>query len=114
MAQLLTVKVPQDDSAALRSIGAAKNVPFSQVFSEFFSRLASNPKAFGEMIADRIRGNVQPIEKNDVEMIGIYLGRDLHRKFIDVSNATLISRTALATLVIQTIVDNHKDILKEA
>ena len=113
MSQLLTVKLPKDESAALRSFGDAKNIPFSQVFRDYFARYASNPKAIGDLIADRIRNGEKKKESSEVEMVGIYLGRDLYKKFMEISDASMLSRTALATLIIQSIIQQERQVVQQ-
>ena len=112
MSQIVNVKVPQSDTTAFKAICDAKQVPYSQVFKDFLIRIVKNPFELGQIVVQRIIDNREA--DTDSGKITIYLGREMHKKFIEISDATLISRSSLATLIIQTIIANNKDLLPEA
>lgn len=111
MSQIVNVKVPQSDTTAFKAICDAKQVPYSQVFTDFLIRIVKNPFELGQIVVQRIIDNREA--DTDSGKITIYLGRDLYKKFIEISDATLISRSSLATLIIQSIIQQERQVVQQ-
>lgn len=111
MSQYIGVQVPHNDTTVFKEICDAKRVPYSQLFTDALSRIVSNPVELGQIIVQRIIDKAEP--KKDVGTVTLYLGREMHRKFIEISDSTLISRSSLATLIIQYIIQQEKQIVQQ-
>ena len=107
MAQVINVRVPLEDSERFKAISTNRSVSYSQLFTDYFTKIAKNPLELGQIVVQRILDKVEPKDKQ-VSMMNLYLGRDNFKKFIEISDATLINRAALATLIIQSIIQQEK------
>ena len=115
MSQYISVRILKGDSELYKTISDKKSMSYSQLFTDFFVRIAKNPIELGAIIVSRLTNSDLHQPSSDTSnMMNLYLGRDNLKKFMEISDITLLSRAALATLIIQTIIANNKDLLKDA
>jgi hypothetical protein len=99
----LVVKLPQLHCDFLREEAAARNIPHSQLFSSYFSPVASNPTTeLPRLVQRRIEADVEDI-KGGV-CIGINLRSGLYEKFLEISDRSSYPRATLAKIII----DDHR------
>ena len=111
MSQYIGVQIPNNYTTAFKAICDAKRVPYSQLFTDTLSRIASNPLELGQIVVQRIIDKAEP--KKDVGTVTLYLGREMYKKFIEISDSTLISRSSLATLIIQSIIQQERQVVQQ-